>query len=590
MGLRISKLAASLIFLLTALYFFVQQGSAGDARSWPMLASAVPLALAGLFLLTRKVSPFDLFRTMVAGVVGYLLLRYGGSAGLALAQALRSQQGGAILSSSIGLAGAIIVVIVTYWALWARSGVRRVLENIFSVPELLGKLVFTLSLLAIYRIGFHVPLPGLNQEALTELAKSQQQGIFGQAMSYFSMFTGGTLSRSTLFGLGIMPYISASIIFTLLGNVIPALEKLRKEGPAGQKKIQEYTRYATVGLCLVQGIFYMRWMMTAQLPGGDTIMYPAWQGSVLVFLIGVAGLTAGTIFLMWLGEQIDEYGIGNGISLLIMAGIVVRLPVAIQELFAKATFSLSSTADGQIALPQMIFLAASFVFVVAGAILITQGQRRIPIQQAKQTRGRRVYGGQRHYLPLRVNHGGVMPIIFASSLMIFPSVIFGWLRNWVVQTWGSKGWGYATINFLTDAFQMGTWTHTVFYIGLIFFFAFFWTTVNFRPKDMADQLRDMGHFIPGLRPGKRTADYLERVMERITYCGAAFLAAIAVIPNVINSEMQIPFQISQFLGGTGLLIMISVTLDLVQRIEANLVMRNYGGFLGGSTRIKGAYG
>ncbi len=588
MGLRISKLAASLIFLLTALYLFVQQGSAGDARSWPMLVSAVPLALVGVFLLTRKVSPFDLFRSMVAGVVGYLVLRYGGSAGLALIDAIHSQQGGDILSSAIGLTGTLLVIIVTYWALWARSGVRRVLENIFSVQELLGKLVFTLSLLAIYRIGFHVPLPGLNQEALTELAKSQQQGIFGQAMSYFSMFTGGTLSRSTLFGLGIMPYISASIIFMLLGNVIPALEKLRKEGPSGQKKIQEYTRYATVGLCIVQGIFYMRWMMTAQLPGGDTIMYPAWQGSVLVFLIGVAGLTAGTIFLMWLGEQIDEYGIGNGISLLIMAGIVVRLPVAIQELFAKATFSLSAPAEGQIALPQMIFLAASFVFVVAGAILITQGQRRIPIQQAKQTRGRRVYGGQRHYLPLRVNHGGVMPIIFASSLMIFPNIIFGWLQSWVSKTWAPRGWGYETMTFLANAFQMGTWTHTVFYIGLIFFFAFFWTTVNFRPKDMADQLRDMGHFIPGLRPGKRTADYLERVMERITYCGAAFLAAIAVIPNVIYSEMKIPFQISQFLGGTGLLIMISVTLDLVQRIEANLVMRNYGGFLGGSTRIKGA--
>ena len=283
---------------------------------------------------------------------------------------------------------------------------------------------------------------------------------------------------------------------------------------------------------------------------------------------------------MWLGEQIDEYGIGNGISLLIMAGILARMPVAIRMLGRNVTFSLTGTGEGQLGPVRILVLILMFVLVVAGAILITQGQRRIPIQQAKQTRGRRVYGGQRQYLPLRVNHGGVMPIIFASSLMLFPTTLFNWLagafRNDVTST-------------LAGAFQMGSYIYQVSYIGLIFFFAYFWTTVQFRPAEMSEQLQDYGSFIPGLRPGRRTAEYLERVMERITYCGAAFLALIAVIPDVTARSLKVPYGISAFLGGTGLLIVVSVALDLVQRIEANLVMRNYGGFLGGSTRIKGAY-
>jgi preprotein translocase subunit SecY len=302
--------------------------------------------------------------------------------------------------------------------------------------------------------------------------------------------------------------------------------------------------------------------------------------------MGVVGLTGGTIFLMWLGEQIDEYGIGNGISLLIMAGIVVRLPSAIMSLAKEANFSLggSDAGGGSIGVGKILLLLAMFVFVVAGAILITQGQRRIPIQHAKHTRGRRVYGGQRQYLPLRVNHGGVMPIIFASSLMIFPNVLFGWLKD---KFAGSDGFWSRTWVTLSDAFQTGSFTYSLAYILLIFFFAYFWTTVQFRPKEMAEQLRDYGTFIPGLRPGKRTAEYLERVMERITYCGAAFLSLIAVIPTVISSQLGIPFGISAFLGGTGLLIMVSVTLDLVQRIEANLVMRNFPPLMGSGARIKG---
>jgi preprotein translocase subunit SecY len=483
---------------------------------------------------------------------------------------------GALLNPILRLVAGVAILGAYWYALWADSRIRRTFENIFSIPELLTKLGFTLGLLCIYRIGFHIPLPGLDQEKLRSLMPGTE-GPIGQAMQLASMFTGGSLGKATLFGLGIMPYISASIIFQLLTTVVPALERLQKEGPAGVKKIQEYTRYATVGLCIIQAIVYMR-MMTG---GEDSWMYQKWANSPLAFLVGVVGLTAGTMFLMWLGEQIDEYGIGNGISLLIMAGIVARLPGAIMRLREQSSLDLSGAGTEGIGPLKILFLAVSFVAVVAGAILITQAQRRIPIQQAKHTRGRRVYGGQRHYMPLRVNHGGVMPIIFASSLMIFPGVVFGWLH---------RAWPNEVTRSLSEAFAWNSYVYAVMYIGLIFFFAYFWTTVQFRPKEMADQLRDYGSFIPGLRPGKRTADYLERVMERITYCGAAFLALIAVIPTVVANMLKIDFAISTFLGGTGLLIVVSVTLDLVQRIEANLVMRNYGGFLGGSTRIKGAYG
>jgi len=507
---------------------------------------------------------------LIAAAVA-LWLTIGGATDLASSG---SGQAGALISSVLRIIGGMVILGMYYYVMWSNSGIQKNLENICSIPELMRKIVFTLALLCIYRVGFHVPLPGIDQEALKEkMGQQSDEGGIGQAIQYFSMFTGGSLQQSTLFGLGIMPYISASIIFQLLGTVVPALEKLMKEGQAGHKKIQEYTRYATVVLCLIQAVFWMNYMS-----GGD-MMYPEYRGTFMIFLIGVLGLTAGTIFLMWLGEQIDEYGIGNGISLLIMAGIVCRMPNAIAELAQRAEPVLIGTGSA-IGVIEILFIVGLFVFVTAGAILITQGQRRIPIQQAKQVRGRRVVGGQRHYMPLRINQGGVMPIIFASSLMIFPSVIFG-----AVNTWAG---GHDITRTLKDAFNRGTYTYTIVYIALIFFFAYFWTTIQFRPKDTADNLRDMGHFIPGLRPGKRTADYLERVMERITYCGAAFLALIAVLPSLASTAMGIPWGISAFLGGTGLLITISVALDLVQRIEANLVMRNYGGFLGGSTRIKGS--
>jgi preprotein translocase subunit SecY len=518
---------------------------------------------------------FQRFRLLVGVVVSAaaLWLIAGG-----VSEAVEGSSGGAAASGLVlsGILQAVmgLMILGAYiWALWAESRVRTVMENIFSIPELLKKMAFTLGLLCIYRVGFHVPLAGLDQSAM-QVWGDDKGNVFSQALAQASMLTGGSFQRSSLFGLGIMPYISASIIFQLLVTVVPALEKLRKEGPAGQKKIQEYTRYATVFLCIVQAIF---WMLTMR---GSGLLYPRYQDSTLVFMMGVVGLTGGTIFLMWLGEQIDEYGIGNGISLIIMAGIVVRLPTAVGKLYSMSEASLTGSG-GQVGLLQIAFVVLSFVFVVAGSILITQGQRRIPVQQAKQVRGRRMTAGGRHFVPLRINHGGVMPIIFASSLMIFPNMLFSWM---------GRAWDNGFTRTMSGAFQMTSYTYTVCYVGMIFFFAFFWTTVQFRPKEMADQLRDHGSFIPGLRPGRRTAEYLEKVMGRITYCGAAFLAAIAVIPMVIATLAHIPYDVSSFLGGTGLLILVSVALDLVQRIEANLVMRNYDGFLGGSSRIKGAYG
>jgi preprotein translocase subunit SecY len=388
------------------------------------------------------------------------------------------------------------------------------------------------------------------------------------------MFTGGTLEKSSLFGLGIMPYITSSIILMLLGEIWPALKKLRQEGQTGHKKIQEYTRYLTVAICVIQSVMFMKMFAFSQ------YTYAGMGGRA--FVMGVVGMTAGTVFLMWLGEQIDEYGIGNGISLIIMAGIVSRMPWAVNSLLKQVDLQVAPP-PGTIGPDKILFLVAAFVSVVAGAILITQGQRRIPIQQAKQMRGRRMYGGQRLYLPLRVNHGGVMPIIFASSFMMFPPVIVGWLLK--MESLRDS----AILGTLDRALRHNAYTYNVIYMLLIFLFAYFWVTVQFQPKEMAKNLRDSGSFIPGLRPGRRTADYLEAVMTRVTYFGAAFLAIIAVVPSAVSAFLGVDWRIANFLGGTGLLIVVSVSLDLVQKIEANLLMRSYEGF-SETGRIKGAYG
>jgi len=453
----------------------------------------------------------------------------------------------------------------------------RTLINVFRIPDLRNKILFTIALLCIYRIGYHIPVPGFQQKEIMKVDENRDKDSpLGKAAVYLQMFSGGRVDQTSLFGLGIMPYISASIILMLLGEVVPTLRKLRQEGATGYKKINEYTRYLTVPLCIIQSMMIMRMM------GGHT--YPEIAGRAV--FMGILGMTAGTLFLMWLGEQIDEYGLGNGISLIIMAGIVDRMPWAIKLVWDSSDFRVGA-GEGSYGLGTILVLILSFIFVVAGAILITQGQRRIPIQQAKQMRGRRMYGGQRHYLPLRINHGGVMPIIFASSLMMFPAIIFEQIGN--IRIIRESDTASRVMAALAGSFtRSSAFTYNLVFILLIFLFAYFWTTVQFQPKEMAKRLRDSGSFIPGLRPGHRTAEYLERVMIRITYYGAAFLSFIAVVPSLISQLLGVDYRISMFLGGTGLLIVVSVSLDLVQRVEANLIMRNYEGF-SESGRIKGAY-
>ncbi|QKK09196.1 MAG: preprotein translocase subunit SecY [Planctomycetota bacterium] len=460
----------------------------------------------------------------------------------------------------------------------------RSLLHVFQVKELRHKILFTLGMLAVYRIGFWIPLPGVDQASMVEFFQTavESESAAGRAAQYVAIFSGGSFSQSTIFGLGIMPYITAAIIFQLLSSVSPALKRVQEDGPSGRVKIQEWTRYATVGLCLVQGIGWLSYIKAQNLVMAQMAGSPVW------WLTALAALTAGTVFLMWLGEQIDRYGIGNGVSLIITAGILTGMPSAILQL--AQSFDKNG-ADGPNAMG-MLMLAGGFVLVVGGCVLLTVAQRRIPIQQAKHTRGRRVFGGQRSYLPLRVNHSGVMPIIFASSLMIFPSVIFEAIASAAKNV---GGWWTVPLVKMGDWFQMGQFPYIVFYIAMVFFFSFFWVTVQFNPDDMAKQLRNSGSFIPGLRPGPRTAEYLEAVIGRITYVGAGFLAIIAVLPMVVNTSLGISFAVTQFLGGTGLLIVVSVTLDLLQRIEANLLMRNYSGFLGGedlktTSRVRGSKG
>ncbi|MCX7417216.1 MAG: preprotein translocase subunit SecY [Planctomycetota bacterium] len=446
------------------------------------------------------------------------------------------------------------------------------LRIIFTIPELRQKILLTLGLLAIYRVGWQVPLPIVDPKAMTAFA--EEAGGISDLLKTVAVFSASQLSQATIFGLGIMPYISASIIFQLLGTVWAPLERLQKEGEAGRKKINEYTRYATVVICLVQSWAYVAFLSNTQV-GEMPLIQPsflvdgrlplAWQ------FTAVMTMTAGTIFLMWLGEQIDEFGIGNGISLLIMAGILAAMPSALVELTSDTTWELGG-AGGKMGIETILVLAALFVGVVAGVVFMTQGQRRIPTQSAKHVRGRRVYGGTRQYLPLRVNQAGVMPIIFASSLLLFPQMLFQYLHN--------ANPGSAILGSLHDSFTRGqSYLYNVLYVVLIYFFCYFWTAITFNPKEMADNLKNFGAFIPGYRPGKRTADFLERVMERITYVGAAFLALVAIIPTIVGGSLGIPSQIASFYGGTGLLIAVSVAFDLVQKIDSHLVMRNYTGLL-----------
>ncbi len=443
---------------------------------------------------------------------------------------------------------------------------------VFTIPELRQKILLTLLLLAIYRVGWWIPLAVVDASKMAQFFSGGDTTGIGKMLATVATFSASQLDQATIFGLGIMPYISASIIFQLLGSVYKPLEELQKEGEAGRKKINEYTRYATVGLCVIQSWFYVKFLVGSSLVRQDLLI-----GGVLPMswvFVSVLTMTAGTVFLMWLGEQIDEFGIGNGISLLIMCGILARMPAAglklLQPVFENG-LTLGGGTSG-IGVEILILLVLLFVGVVAGVVFITQGQRRIPMQSAKHVRGRRVYGGTRHYLPLRVNQSGVMPIIFASSLLMFPTFFFNWLASqYTNATWLSE---------LNQAFSNpASFTHNVLYILLIYFFCYFWTAVSFNPKDLSENLKNSGSFIPGHRPGKRTADYLEKVMVRITYVGAGFLALVAIAPTLVSSTAAIDAQIASFYGGTSLLIAVSVAFDLVQKIDSHLVMRNYSGLL-----------
>jgi preprotein translocase subunit SecY len=433
--------------------------------------------------------------------------------------------------------------------------------NIFKIPDLRKKILFTCVLLAVYRVGTYIPTPGIDGARLAEyFAKlAQQQG--GALFGIMNMFSGGAISRLTIFALGIMPYISASIILQLLTAVIPALERLAKEGEAGHKKIVQYTRYGTIVLSVIQSFFIALWLENLS----RTEMLGIVQFPGLFFrILTVITLTSGTAFIMWLGEQIQEYGIGNGMSLIITAGIVASIPVALAQL--GSLLSLAAPEKAQLEPFTLILMVVMLVTVVIAVIVMTQGQRKIPIQYAKRIVGRKIYGGQSTFLPLRVNQAGVIPIIFAQSIILFPATIAGFIPHAGFQ------------NF-AQALTRGEWLYNSIYAVLIMFFAYFYTAITFNPVDIADNMKKYGGFVPGIRPGKQTAEYLDFIMTRITFPGAIFLAIIAVFPSFISSWLKIPYLVASFFGGTGLLIIVGVMLDTMKQVESHLLMRHYEGFM-----------
>jgi len=435
-------------------------------------------------------------------------------------------------------------------------------RNALKIPELKQRIIFTLALLAVYRLGCHVPTPGVDGHALAELIKNTGGGL----LNFYDLFSGGAFHNATIFALGIMPYISASIIIQLLTAVVPQLEKLAKEGAEGQKKITEYTRYGTVGLCIVQSIGIAAYLVGLNQQGETTIVANPGLG---FYFMCVLSFTTGTAFIMWLGEQISEYGLGNGMSLIIFTSIVSRLPNAFIAL-------IRMMGADQISPIQAGFLFVLMGVVIAGVVVVTTGQRRVPVQYPRQVKGRKVYGGSRNYLPLRVNQAGVIPIIFASSILMLPGTISSWA-------------GSPAVREIFDVwFRMDGLLYNIVEAGLIVFFAFFYTAITFNPIEMADNMKKMGGVIMGVRPGKATAEYLNRVMTRITLVGSLFLAAVALLPKGVNNMMGVNnWEIASFFGGTSLLILVGVALDTVRQIETHLVMRNYEGFMKGGRRVRG---
>ncbi len=429
-------------------------------------------------------------------------------------------------------------------------------QNIFKIPELKKRILYTLALLSVYRIGVHVPAPGIDSTALASFFARAK----GTLLGLFDMFSGGALERLSVFALGIMPYISASIILQLLTVVIPHLERLSKEGEQGRKKITQYTRYGTVVLSIIQGFGISIGLESMTSPGGaPVVIHPGWEFRLMT----VITLTAGTAFIMWLGEQITERGIGNGISLIIFAGIVARMPQAVGN-----TFRLLST--GEMKIFPIIILVALMVVVVGFIIYVEQGQRRIPVQYAKRVVGRRMYGGQSTHLPLKINTSGVIPPIFASSIIMFPAT----LASFITIPW---------MQSVAAAMRPGNALYELLYVGFIFFFCYFYTAVTFNPVDVADNMKKHGGYIPGIRPGKRTADYIDRVLTRITLGGAIYVSAVCVLPSILISRFNVPF----YFGGTALLIVVGVAIDTVAQIESHMLTRHYEGFLKkGGTRLR----
>lgn len=421
-------------------------------------------------------------------------------------------------------------------------------QSIFKIPELKRRILYTLGLLLVYRIGVYVPTPGIDAVALASFFERAQ----GTLLGLFDMFSGGALERLSVFALGIMPYISASIILQLLTVVVPHLERLSKEGQAGRKKITQYTRYGTVVLSIIQGFGISVGLESMAAPGGASVVIaPGWGFRLMT----VMTLTAGTAFIMWLSEQITERGIGNGISLIIFAGIVAGIPSATGN-----TFRLMST--GEMGIFLVILLLVLMVVVVGVIVFVEQGQRRIPVQYAKRVVGRRMYGGQSTHLPLKINTSGVIPPIFASSIIMFPATIASFINVPWMKT-------------VADMMHPGNIVYNLIYVGFIFFFCYFYTAVTFNPVDVADNMKKYGGYIPGIRPGKRTADYIDKVLTRITLGGALYVSAVCVLPSFLIQKFNVPF----YFGGTALLIVVGVAIDTVSQMESHMLSRHYEGFL-----------
>jgi preprotein translocase subunit SecY len=431
-------------------------------------------------------------------------------------------------------------------------------QNIFKIPELKKRILYTFGLLMVYRIGCAVPTPGIDADALaTFFARAK-----GTLLGLFDMFSGGALERLSVFALGIMPYISASIILQLLTVVIPHLDRLSKEGESGRKKITQYTRYGTVMLSIIQGFGISIGLESMSTPGGAAVVaHPGWSFRLMTVLT----LTAGTAFIMWLGEQITERGIGNGISLIIFAGIVARMPSAVGN-----TFRLMRT--GEMGAFLVLLLVVLMVVVVGVIIFMERGQRRIPVQYAKRIVGRRMYGGQSTHLPLRINTSGVIPPIFASSIIMFPATV----ANFIKVPW---------MQSVAQAMTPGGIVYNLVFVGFIIFFCYFYTAVTFNPVDVADNMKKYGGYIPGIRPGKRTADYIDRVLTRITFGGALYVSAVCVLPTVLIAKFNVPF----YFGGTALLIVVGVAIDTISQMESHMVARHYEGFIKKGGAIRGRY-